>query len=115
VSQLLTYFNESFPTNPAGVANLTGNLAVDAYENVNLEIVSVPGTPTNITVVCIMGVSGLGNFGNNTLSAIVGQFALGEFDTVIHTFPVTAPQFTVQLTGAPANSNVTVQAWIFLK
>ena len=59
--------------------------------------------------------SGLGNFNGNTLSHVVDQFPLAPLDTVIHTFPVTGPEFSVQLTGGPANGKITVEAWVFLK
>jgi hypothetical protein len=115
MSQLLTFFNEPIQTNQAGLADLTGLLAVDAYDSVNLEICSVRGTPPNITVLCNMGnLSGLGHFNGQTLGSVVGQFPLA-FETVIHTFPVTGPEFSVQLTGGPPNVKVNFEAWIFLK
>jgi hypothetical protein len=116
MSQLLTFFNQPVQTNQAGLADLTGLLPVDAYDSVNLEIVAVRGTPPNITVVCNMGnLSGLGHFNGQTLAAVVDQFPLAPFDTVIHTFPVTGPEFSVQLTGGPPNVKVDFEAWIFLK
>ena len=58
--------------------------------------------------------SGLGHFDGNSLLQIVGHFPLND-NAVIPSFAEVAPEFGVQLTGAPANENVTVQAWVFLK
>ncbi len=113
----ITYlFQSTGPDKPSGPGEPDRALAVDAYDSVNLEIVAVHGTPPNMTVLCNMGnLSGLGHFNGQTLGSVVGQFPLAPFDSVIHNFSVTGPEFSVQLTGGPPNTKVNFEAWIFLK
>ena len=104
---LKTYF-QTFKTNALGNIDLTGILDVSAYSRVNLEIIQWPHVAVNMTVLCSMGkISGA------TLAQAVGQFPLGTAG-LIHTFSVVGPEFSVVLTGASANTDVPIQAWVFL-
>jgi len=61
-----------------------------------------------MNVTCYMGkISGV------TLSETVGQFPLGT-TAAIHTFNVVGPEFNLAITGGPPNTDVPIQAWVFL-
>jgi hypothetical protein len=106
-SQLNTYF-QTFKTDNLGQIFMTGILKVDAYNKVNVEIIQWPHAAVSMTVVCSMG-----KLSGETLAEAVGQFPLGTTAS-IHAFPVTGPEFSVVLTGGPPNTDVPVQAWVFL-
>ena len=105
--QLKTYF-QTFKTDSLGQIAVTGILNVEAYEKVNIEIIQWPHAGVVMAVTCYMG-----KISGQTLSQAVGQFPLGTTAT-IHTFPVAGPEFSVVLTGGPANTDVPIQAWVFL-
>jgi hypothetical protein len=87
---------------------MTGILNVEAYSKVNVEIIQWPHVGVTMTVVCYMG-----KITGQTLSQVVAQFPLGTGGQ-IHTFDVIGPEFSVVLTGGPANTDVPIQAWVFL-
>ncbi len=62
----------------------------------------------NMTVSC-----NIGKITGQTLAQTVAQFALGTAGQ-IHTINVIGPEFSVVLTGGPANTEVPIQAWVFL-
>ncbi len=106
-AKLITYF-QTFKTDNLGKISMTGILDVQAFNKVHLEIIQWPHVPVNMTVSCAMGkISGM------TLAQSVGQFPLGT-DAVIHTFEVIGPEFNVVLTGGTPNTDVPIQAWVFL-
>ena len=104
---LKTYF-QTFKTNSLGNIDLTGILDVSAYGKVNLEIIQWPHAAVTMTVLCIMG-----KISGTTLAQAVAQFPLGTAGQ-IHTFNVVGPEFSVTLTGSPPNTDVPIQAWVFL-
>jgi hypothetical protein len=105
---LKTYF-ESYTTDNLGQIFLTGILNVKTHDTVNVEIIQWPAAAVNMTVQCDMG-----KITGSTLAQAVGQFPLGT-SAQIHTFNVVGPEFSMVLTGGPANTAVPIQAWVFLK
>jgi len=55
----------------------------------------------------------MGKISGVTLSETVGQFPLGT-TAAIHTFNVVGPEFNLAITGGPPNTDVPIQAWVFL-
>lgn len=105
--QLHSYF-QTFKTDNLGQIFMTGVLNIEAYNMVNLEIIQWPHAAVNMTVSCSIGkISGL------TLAQGVAQFPLGTAGQ-IHTFSVVGPEFSVVLTGGAPNTDVPIQAWVFL-
>ena len=104
---LQTYF-QTFKTDNLGQIFLTGILNVQKFNSINLEIIQWPATAVTMTVGCDMG-----KISGQTLAQQVAQFPLGVA-AQIHTFSVTGPEFSVVLTGGPANTDVPIQAWVFL-
>jgi hypothetical protein len=87
---------------------LTEVVGVQEFNKVNVEITQWPHAPVSMTVSCNMG-----KISGETLAQTVGQFPLGTAGT-IHSFPVIGPEFSLVLTGGPANTDVPIQAWVFL-
>ena len=102
-----TYF-QTFKTDSLGQIFMTGPLNVETYSKVNLEIIQWPHAAVTMTVSCTMG-----KISGSTLAQSVGQFPLGTAGQ-IHTFDVIGPEFSVVLTGGPPNTDVPIQAWVFL-
>lgn len=105
--QLKTYF-QTFKTDHLGQIFMTGILNVSEYNKVNVEIIQWPHAAVTMSVTCNMG-----KITGSTLAQTVGQFPLGTAG-LIHTFDVVGPEFTVVLTGGPPNTDVPIQAWVFL-
>jgi len=105
--QLNTYF-KTFKTDHLGQIFMSGILNIEAFNKVNVEITQWPHAAVNMTVMCNMG-----KITGQTLAQTVGQFPLGTAGQ-IHTFNVVGPEFTVVLTGGPPDTDVPIQAWIFL-
>jgi hypothetical protein len=104
---LHTYF-KTIKTDPLGQIFLTGILDVQGFDKVNVEIIQWPHVAVSMTVLCNMG-----KISGETLAQTVGQFPLGTGGN-IHSFPVIGPEFALVLTGGPANTDVPIQAWVFL-
>ena len=107
VAVLNTYF-KTFKTDGLGQIFMTGILDVKEYNKVNIEIIQWPHAAVSMKVVCDMG-----KITGETLAETVGQFPLGTTAT-IHTLDVVGPEFSVVLTGGPPNTDVPIQAWVFL-
>ena len=105
---LKTYF-QTFKTDHLGQIFMTGILNVETFDSVHLEIIQWPHVAVTMSVSCSMG-----KISGSTLTANVGQFALGTAG-VIHSFNVVGPEFSVVLTGGPPNTDVPIQAWVFLR
>lgn len=105
---LKTYF-QTFKTDHLGQIFMTGILDVADYSKVNVEIIQWPHAAVSMTVSCQMG-----KISGTTLSDVVGQFPLGTAG-VIHSFDVIGPEFSLVLVGGPPNTDVPIQAWVFLK
>jgi hypothetical protein len=106
-AKLNTYF-QTFKTDQLGQIFMTGILDVKPYSKVNIEIIQWPHAPVTMTVGCMMG-----KISGSTLAQTVGQFPLGTAG-IIHTFEVVGPEFSVVLTGGTPNTDVPIQAWVFL-
>ena len=105
--KLITYF-QTFKTDALGQIFMSGILDVSTYNQVNVEIIQWPHAAVSMTVSCDMG-----KITGSTLAQVVGQFPLGTAGQ-IHTFNVVGPEFSLVLTGGPHNTDVPIQAWIFL-
>ena len=105
--QLKTYF-QTLKTDHLGQIFMTGILNVEAYSKVNVEIIQWPHAAVTMTVTCNMG-----KITGQTLAQTLATFPLGTAG-LIHTFDVVGPEFTVVLTGGPPNTDVPIQAWVFL-
>jgi hypothetical protein len=102
-----TYF-QTFTTDGLGQIFLTGILKVAEFRKVNVDIIQFPLVPVNMTVTCYMG-----KISGSTVAQTVGQFPLDNSGQ-IHTFDVIGPEFALDLTGGPPNTDVPIQAWVFL-
>jgi hypothetical protein len=105
--ELKTYF-QTFKTDHLGQIFLTGILDVKAYNKVSLEIIQWPHAPVAMTVQTMMG-----KISGTTLAQVLEHFALGTAG-IIHAYDVIGPDFSVVLTGGPPNTDVPIQAWVFL-
>lgn len=105
--ELKTYF-QTFKTDHLGQIFLTGILDVRKFKKVSVEIIQWPHTPVQMSVQCAMG-----KISGSTLSEVLEQFPLGT-TARIHAYDVVGPDFSVVLTGGPPNTDVPIQAWVFL-
>jgi hypothetical protein len=105
---LHTYF-QTFKTDKLGQIFLTGILDVSQFSSVHVEIIQWPHAPVNMTVNCTIG-----KLSGQTLGQTVAQFSLGTAGQ-IHSINVTGPEFSLVLTGGPVNTDVPIQAWVFLR
>jgi hypothetical protein len=105
--ELKTYF-QTFKTDNLGQIFLTGILNVKNFNKVSVEIIQWPHTPVQMSVQVMMG-----KISGTTLSQLLEQFPLGT-TARIHAYDVIGPDFSVVLTGAPPNTDVPIQAWVFL-
>jgi hypothetical protein len=106
-SEFKTYF-QTFKTDHLGQIFMTGTLNVEAYSKISIEIIQWPHVAVSMNVLCDMG-----KITGPTLAQTVAQFALGTAG-LIHSFDVIGPEFSVVLTGGPANTDVPIQAWVFM-
>ena len=105
--ELKTYF-QTFKTDHLGQIFLTGILDVKNFDKVSVEIIQWPHTPVQMSVQCAMG-----KISGSTLSQLLETFPLGT-TARIHAYDVIGPDFSVVLTGGPPNTDVPIQAWVFL-
>jgi hypothetical protein len=105
---ILKKYFASYTTDNLGQIFLTGILNVKSYNAINVEIIQWPAAAANMTVQCDIGV-----ITGTTVAQTVAQFPLGSSGQ-IHTFSVIGPEFSVVLTGGPANTAVPIQGWVFL-
>jgi hypothetical protein len=105
--KLHTYF-QTFKTDALGQIFMTGPLDVGVFNSINVEIIQWPHVAVSMTVNC-----DIGKISGDTLAQSAAQFPLGTAGQ-IHTFNVIGPEFSVVLTGGPANTDVPIQAWVFL-
>jgi len=105
--QVKTYF-QKFTSDQFGQIQVTGILDVKAFKTVNLEMINFPNPLPNL-----IGAVHMGKISGATLAQEIDHFALAG-PVVIHTYPVIGPDLAVWIMGAPPNTDVDVQAWVFL-
>jgi hypothetical protein len=105
--QLKTYFKK-FKSDQLGRIQMTGILNIKPFNKVNLAIINFPNPIQNLTVAVNMG-----KISGQTLAQEIEHFALGG-PVLIHTYNVIGPELAVWVKGAPPNTNVDIQAWVFL-
>jgi hypothetical protein len=106
---VLTKYFSTYKTNAQGNIFLTGIINVQDFSQINFEIVQVPVVSVSMTVSCMIGV-----LSGTTLAQNLATFPLNQA-AQIHTFNVVGPEFTIDLIGGPPNTNVPIQAWVFLR
>ena len=93
---------------PAWADPADGILDIKGFRAVNLEVLNFPNPIPNLTVSVNMG-----KIRGNTLAQEIETFSLGG-PVLIHTYSVVGPDLAVWILGAPPNTNVDLQAWVFL-
>ncbi|SRR5258708_1985668 len=99
---LRNYF-QTFKTDHLGQIFMTGILDVQAFSQVDLEIIQWPHVAATMTAVCDIG-------------KITGQPLAFPLETAgqIHTFSALGPEFSVVLSGGPPDTDIPIQARVFL-
>jgi hypothetical protein len=108
-TKLLKYFG-TYTSDRLGQIELTGILDIEGYHTVNLEILAgyadqVPDLRVTVD---------MGKITGSTLADEVDRFTIAIPDIHIHTYPVIGPELVVWVLGAPPNTDVDIQAWVFL-
>jgi hypothetical protein len=107
-ASFLKTYSQSYKTDAQGQIFLTGILNVKLYNSIDVEIIQWPAAGIKMNVLC-----DIGKISGEPLAQTVAQFPLGTA-AKIHTFNVIGPEFSVVLTDGPANTNVPIQARVFL-
>jgi hypothetical protein len=107
--QMLTYFR-TYVSDKFGQIQLTPILDISSYRTVNMEIIA--GTRHEATRGLRVQVY-MGKINGTTLSEVIDAFTI-DMRVRIHSYDVIGPDLLVWLQGAPANTKVDVQAWVFL-
>jgi hypothetical protein len=105
--QLKTFFKK-FRTDHLGQIQLTGILNIRPFDFVNLEILNYPNPMPNLTCAVQMG-----KLSGTTLGQEIEAFSLSG-PTLIHTYDVIGPELAVWVLGAAPQTDVDIQAWVFL-
>jgi hypothetical protein len=103
-----TTYIQTFTAPNNGIIPLTGALNVESFNTINFMVRQLPNINVKMTVLCIIG-----KISGQTIAQTVASYPLPNEDT-IHTVPVTGPEFSITLTGAPPNTAVPIEAWVFL-
>jgi hypothetical protein len=98
----------TFRTDGAGQIILTGILNVEAYNKVNVLIIQSSQSPVNIAASCLMG-----KLSGQTVSQVIARFPV-DVEPKIQTFEVIGPEFSMTLVGGPPDTDVSIQAWVFI-
>jgi hypothetical protein len=108
--QVLTYFR-TYVSDKFGQIELTPILDISSYHTVNLEIIAGTShqSKRSLRVQVYMG-----KIQGTTLSQVTDNYAIEISRTRIHSYDVIGPDLVVWIQGAPANTSVDVQAWVFL-
>jgi hypothetical protein len=106
---VLKTWSQTFKTDALGQIFLSGITDVREYAAVNLEIIQHPTNVRNLQVSVMMGkITGW------TLSQELERFPLDSTGK-IHTYAVVGPELSVVLVGGPPNTDVALQAWVFIR
>jgi hypothetical protein len=107
--QVLTYFR-TYVSDKYGQIEVTPILDISSYRTANLEITAgIRLQPTKRLRIQVY----MGKIQGTTLSQMIDAFTSG-MRVRIHSYDVIGPDLLVWLQGAPANTKVDVQAWVFL-
>ena len=102
-----TSFFQTDTTDGLGQIFLTGPMDARGYSKVSIEIVQFPTTVSGLSVNVAEGkISGA------TLAQVIDVFPLSS-SAKIHSYEVMGPEFSLVLTGGPANAQVALQAWVY--
>ena len=104
----LTTYSQTFTAGSNGVVSLTGILNVESFNTINFMVNQLPVTNVKMTVSCVIG-----KISGQTIAQAVASYPLVNEDQ-IHTVNVIGPEFSITLTGAPPNTAVPIEAWVFL-
>jgi hypothetical protein len=111
-SRVLKYFGR-YTSDRLGQIELTGILDIRDFHTVNLEIdARYPGQARNLKVRVITG-----KISGTTFAVSLDHFTLDfrQFGHLrIHSYDVIGPELVVWILGATPNTDVDVQAWVFL-
>ena len=109
--QVLKYF-KTFTTDQLGQIQLTDIVDIKDFSKVNFAIVTDPlQDPTRILTALVY----MGQLSGVTVGEPVDEFVIDPYrGGSIHTYDVVGPELAIWVMGAPANTNVNVQAWVFL-
>ena len=105
--QLNTYF-KTFKTDSNGRIDVTGILNVEAYNSIDFMIIQWPHANVSMSLT-----ADIGKISGSTLAQSAVNFTVGTAAT-IHSVKVIGPEFSITLLGGPVNTDVPIQAWVFL-
>jgi hypothetical protein len=105
--QLNSYF-KTFKTDSDGRIEVTGILNVEAYNSIDFMIIQWPHANVTMSLT-----ADIGKISGATLAQSAASFQLGTTAT-IHSVKVIGPEFSLTLLGGPVNTDVPIQAWVFL-
>jgi hypothetical protein len=110
MSKLLTYTNPiTIPILPLSThVDLTGVQPLDRFSHVNFAIMVSPPALFPLHARVLMGV-----LSANPLAAQIDNFQVLGFVDRIRTYPVTGPEFAIQLFGDPG-ATYAIRAWVYL-
>lgn len=108
-TELLKYFG-TYTSDRFGQIELTGILDIEGYHAANLEITAGYEEQVRDLRVTVY----MGKINGTTLSEAIDRFSIVIPDIHIHTYPVIGPELAVWVLGAPKNTDVDIQAWVFL-
>jgi hypothetical protein len=108
----LMTFDQAYETDDSGELSLTDNIDIKDFRNVDFEIINWPD-PASDPNEEIQVVVEMGKLSGWTLAATIDQFPLNS-EPVIKSYNVVGPELSIYIQGAPANTAINIQAWVFL-
>jgi hypothetical protein len=109
----LTTYQQVYTTDQFGNISLTGIVDIKDFSTVNFEIFNWPN-PVSDPNSQIKVVVSMGKISGWTLAQRVDEFPILN-SPVIKSYKVVAPELSIGITGAPANTIINIEAWLFLK
>jgi hypothetical protein len=108
---LITY-QQVYTTDQFGQIFLTGIVDIKDFSTVDFEILNWPNPVSDPNSQIKVGVS-MGKLSGWTLAERVDEFPIVN-SPVIKNYKVLGPELSIVITGAPANTVINIQAWVFL-
>jgi hypothetical protein len=105
--QFTTYF-KTFKTDSDGRIDLTGILNVQDYNSIDFMVIQFPHANVSMSLT-----ADIGKISGQTLAQSVVDFTVGTA-AEIHTVKVIGPEFSITLLSGPKDTDVPIQAWVFL-